>query len=243
LKVELKGKSGIYGFLSKTTGNLYIGSSINLFDRFSDHIYGTQSNIKLQNAINKYNLYDFIFLVFEYRDPKDLIALEQYYLDSLKPEFNILKTTGSSLGFQHSEESKVLMSLAKSGENNPMFGKTFMHSIETKALMSSAQSKLDRTGENNPMFGKIGELNPMFGKVGELNPMFGKTHSKETKLKMSETHGSKIKVINKETNETIIYFSNYKAAEALGCSEATIRNYIKNNKLYKGKYFFIKDSN
>lgn len=41
---------------------------------------------------------------------------------------------------------------------------------------------------------------------------------------MSESIGRKI--IDKETNETITYSSNYKAAEA--CSEGTIRNYNKN---------------
>ena len=52
---------------------------------------------------------------------------------------------------------------------------------------------------------------------------------------------SNVKVINNETNETIVYSSNYKAAEALDCSETTIRNYLKNKKLYKGKYLFLKD--
>jgi group I intron endonuclease len=72
--------------------------------------------------------------------------------------------------------------------------------------------------------------------------MFGQNHSAETLLKMSLAKGSNIQVINKETNETIIYSSNYKAAEALGCSKSTIRNYIKNKKLYKNKYLILKDS-
>lgn len=55
---------------------------------------------------------------------------------------------------------------------------------------------------------------------------------------MSAAIGSKVEVLNIETNETTIYTSNYKAAEALGCSDFTVRNYIKNQKLYKGKYFF-----
>ena len=59
---------------------------------------------------------------------------------------------------------------------------------------------------------------------------------------MSSANGSKVQVINNETNETITYFSNYKAAEALGCSESTVRRYIKNKKLYKGKYLFLKYS-
>jgi len=44
---------------------------------------------------------------------------EQFYLDSLMPEYNILKIAGSSLGFKYTEES-----LAKrSGENNHFFWK------------------------------------------------------------------------------------------------------------------------
>jgi len=119
---ELKGKSGIYGFLSKTSNKLYIGSSNNLNIRINNHIKGTQSNILLQRAINKYNLQDFILIIFEYHDAENLITREQFYLDTLKPEFNILKVAGSLLGFNHSEETKALMSKAKIGKNNPMFG-------------------------------------------------------------------------------------------------------------------------
>lgn len=40
---------------------------------------------------------------------------------------------------------------------------------------------------------------------------------------MIEALGSKAEVFNKDTLETIIYSSNYKAAEAIGCSESTVR--------------------
>src|SRR5690606_1070209 len=79
IKQELKGKSGIYGFLCGITGKLYIGSSINLSNRFSHHTKGTNSNILLQNAINKHNLHNFIFIVFEYCEPGDLISREQFF--------------------------------------------------------------------------------------------------------------------------------------------------------------------
>lgn len=57
---------------------------------------------------------------------------------------------------------------------------------------------------------------------------------------MSESIGSKVEVFNNETLETNIYSSNIKAAEALACSESTIRYYLKRNKPYKGKYLFKK---
>jgi len=58
--------------------------------------------------------------------------------------------------------------------------------------------------------------------------------------KMSEGIGSKVEVFNKDTLETKIYPSNIKAAEALACSESTIRYYLKNSKPFKGKYLFKK---
>lgn len=82
---------------------------------------------------------------------------------------------------------------------------------------------------------KLSEL-----RKGKSSPFLGKTHSEETRKKMSEGIGSKVEVFNKDTLETKIFPSNIKAAEALACSESTIRYYLKHNKPYKGKYLFKK---
>jgi len=42
---------------------------------------------------------------------KKIISREQYYLDLLKPKYNILKTAGSSVGFKYSEATKAQMSI------------------------------------------------------------------------------------------------------------------------------------
>lgn len=105
IRKELKRKSGIYGFLCKTNNKLYIGSSIDLSSRFNNHINGRKSNILLQRAITKYELQDFIFVVFECYEFDKLVIREQFFIDELKPEFNILKTAGSLLGFKHSVET------------------------------------------------------------------------------------------------------------------------------------------
>jgi len=104
-KSELRGKLGIYGFLCKTNNKLYLGSSKSLASRFNSHIKGSQSNILLQRAINKYNLEDFIFIVFEYCEAEQLISREQFYFNELKPEFNILHVAGSVLGYSYPPES------------------------------------------------------------------------------------------------------------------------------------------
>jgi hypothetical protein len=53
-----------------------------------------------------------------------ILEREQFYTDILKPNYNILKIAGNLLGFKHSKETLSKMSLAKSGENNLIHGKT-----------------------------------------------------------------------------------------------------------------------
>lgn len=51
--------------------------------------------------------------IIEYCSPKDLINREQYYLQNLKPAYNILKTEGSLLGFKHSKATIGIIRSAK----------------------------------------------------------------------------------------------------------------------------------
>ena len=56
----------------------------------------------------KYGYSGFTLEILEYCQPTKAVSLaeqEQYYLDLLKPKYNILKTAGSSLGFKHSDEA------------------------------------------------------------------------------------------------------------------------------------------
>jgi len=98
-------------------------------------------------ALLNYGFDKFSLEILEYCDPKFCIQREQYYIDLFKPEYNILPTAGSNLGFKHSEETL-----------NKMKGREF--SIETLAKMSIANK-----GNKNPMFGRTGIKHPMYGKV------------------------------------------------------------------------------
>ena len=111
---ENKGKGGVYRWVNLINGNSYIGSSINLSRRLTDYysIRFLEKEIKKNNSIIyrslvKYGYSSFSLEIIEYCEPKKCIEREQYYLDLLKPEYNILKNAGSSLGFKHSEESKI----------------------------------------------------------------------------------------------------------------------------------------
>lgn len=107
-------------------------------------------------------------------------------------------------GFRHTEESKIKISKATSGENHPMYGKKhkkesigkmsggnhYMYgntlSEKTKAKISEALS-----GENHPMYGKKHREETIEKISGENHHMYGKTHSEETKVKMSEKKSGK----------------------------------------------------
>jgi group I intron endonuclease len=74
------------------------------------NIYHLEKEIKknksmIYRAILKYGYSGFTLEILEYCQPTEAVSREQYYLDLLKPEYNILKTAGSSLGFKHSDET------------------------------------------------------------------------------------------------------------------------------------------
>jgi len=72
--------------------------------------------------------------ILEYCETDILIEREQYYIDLLKPEYNILKIAGSNLRFKHSETTKIKMSMDNAKEKHPFYGKS--RSEETKLRMS-----------------------------------------------------------------------------------------------------------
>lgn len=80
----------------------YIGSSIDIKDRWSAHRRGLIQNKhhsrKLQRHYNKYGINDLVFIILEewvYNNEKEIIAKEQFYIDLLKPYFNMCPIAGS----------------------------------------------------------------------------------------------------------------------------------------------------
>jgi hypothetical protein len=77
----------------------YVGSSIDLASRISDHLLGS-SSILLQRAFEKYGHDNFklIIILIPEATRESVLALEQYLMDTLQPEYNILRVAGSSAG-------------------------------------------------------------------------------------------------------------------------------------------------
>ncbi|MEH1957658.1 NUMOD3 domain-containing DNA-binding protein [Nostoc sp.] len=196
---ELK-QTGIYAIINLDTGKRYIGSTgKNFSHRWSGHISSLRNNKhhspRLQNAWNKYGEDKFEFKILEvvpkeeWVDNKYLMDIEQMYLDTYQPEYNICPTAGSNLGRvwseeyrktmskalkgkRHSEESKQKMSLAKKGipiseeASNKRKSKNHKHSQESLFKMS-----LKKKGSNNPMYGQRGENSKYSKEYSFISPL------------------------------------------------------------------------
>jgi len=131
-------QSGIYKIWSliKDEG-IYIGSAINLHNRKLEHFRrlksGVHPNLLLLRHYKKYGDQDLQFNIIEFCEPLHLIEREQFYIDNIKPYFNICKIAGSTIGRPQSAETRKRRSIALKGR---------IMSEETKFLMSqSAKEK------------------------------------------------------------------------------------------------------
>lgn len=107
-----KGKAAIYRWINKINGKTYVRSSVNLTIRFYKYYSLTQLNTStkrktaIYNALLKYGFKNFKLEILEYcAEGVDPVEREQYFLDLLKPEYNILQKAGSLLGFRHKAET------------------------------------------------------------------------------------------------------------------------------------------
>lgn len=90
--------SGIYEIRNVITNDFYIGSSRNCGKRFSTHYrelkLGIHDNSKLQNSWNKYGETNFYFSTLIECDVDSLFQVEQQYINTLNPQFNIAREVG-----------------------------------------------------------------------------------------------------------------------------------------------------
>lgn len=215
---ETKELSGIYMVLNKETLSYYIGSaSTGRFNsRFTSHlIYLTGSKV-VKNSVKKYGLHNFCFIVLELfpevvnqENNKKLLDLEDFYLKSLLPDYNILTEAGSSFGYKHSEVTRINMKANYSEARRKQIGDLNRgKSLSLETIEAIRKSALTREKRN-------------YTEQGILNM---KKNSKS--------------IIVKELNNTVYgeFNSIVETAEALNCSTKTIQRTLKSpSKLLKGR--------
>lgn len=179
----------------------------------------------IYSAILKYGDSNFEFEILEYCAPAMVIEREQLYIDSSKPEYNILKFAGSSLGKKSTEETKIKMSEAhKKIDHCGRFLKGHKHTEETLAKLRgrkhSEEAKIRMSEAHNPTRFKPGQM----------------------RVEGAGKPSQKLEVFDNKTNLTTAYESISEAALALYIKPSRISTYLRNNqkKPYKGRYIFKK---
>lgn len=145
--------AGVYVIENKINGHQYVGSSVNIEKRWKDHIYlldkKQHTSSHLQYAWIKYGAEAFQFNILEVCDgiKVTLLAREQYYIDTLKPAYNISPTAGSTLGIKFTSEVRAKMSAAKRGTKPSQQCLANSHNPEANAKRSEALKGVKRCAE------------------------------------------------------------------------------------------------
>lgn len=101
---------GIYKIENTLTKDCYVGSSVNIKNRWSRHTKDLKNNKHhcryLARAVSKYGFENFKFeILLELADHSNLLKWEQIWMDALKPVYNTAPIAGSNIGVKHSQET------------------------------------------------------------------------------------------------------------------------------------------
>ncbi len=262
-------QSGIYQIRNLIDGKLYIGSTSDFQRRkkqhFNDLLNNCHCNIRLQRAINKYGIGNFVFEILEKANyDENIVKLENHYMQILNSKqhgYNIANASFGDTLTNHPNREKIKQKISKTlleknskltneerkqkwgrcGNKNGMFGKT--HSPEVKNKLS-AMHKGNKYSAGRHMPIEQREMLSRLAKerTGSKNSFFGKKHTEETKRKIGASRVGKspsnIKIV---VIDGVEYAGLNDAAEKTGIKGSTIwhRIHSKNQKyinyFYKAK--------
>jgi group I intron endonuclease len=114
----------------------------------------------IYKAILKYGYANFKLEILEYCDTNTVLLREQYYIDLLKPEYNILSRAGSSFGYKHTSDTLKKFSVRKISDitraNLAKAATKRILSKETKAKISLAKKGIKLSDETKAKLSAIG---------------------------------------------------------------------------------------
>lgn len=159
------------------------------------------------------SLQNFTLEILEYCEQgTNPVVRELYYLDLLKPEYNVLEQAGSSLGFKHNEETLKF------------FNTDRKVSEETKQNLSLAATGRILTEEDKK-------------KISDARK--GINLSDETRAKISAAaitlRGVSVTVKNINTNEELEFTTLTEAGKFINVTRTAVKKYLDTGKLIKNQ--------
>jgi GIY-YIG catalytic domain len=143
IKKMTEKRPGVYLWYNKTKNHYYVGSGISLYKRLSKYYqesylnYPSHYDLPIVRAIAKYGLDNFILVILDYPIKSRIHESEQYFIDTLRPYYNIRQVAGFRSGAPIirqpiSEEHRMKLSLRR-GANHHNYG--LKRSSEVISLM------------------------------------------------------------------------------------------------------------
>lgn len=237
---ENKNKSGIYRWVNKFNNNTYVGSGQDLAKRLGLYFKSSELNRfkrPIHSALLKYGHENFQLEILEYVSNKeDLIKREQFYIDSLTPEYNILKVAYSLAGYKHTDKTKANLKL-KALERGVAVIVWNIETYESLDFLSlSAAAEFLKTSSTRVRIGmEKGALINSLYLVTEPGVDF--PYESLAKIRAKGT----IKVLNTTTDEVSVFKNQSEAAKFIGISRAGLSLSIKNKSLVKDVFLASKD--
>lgn len=149
-------KSGIYGIKNKLDHKIYVGKSKNIKRRWSGHRSNLKRKVKrkdtnryLWNAVQKYGLENFEFIILEELPiDEDIFKIRELhwmdYYNSYNTDFGYNLRRDSKTSMIVHDDTKALISQAVKGENNPNYGNKWTD--EQKKYMSELKKEGYKNG-------------------------------------------------------------------------------------------------
>lgn len=249
---ELWKKSGIYCIVNTDNQKKYVGSSKNLYQRLQKHRAYLRKNMhenqKLQNSWNKHGEDKFQYFILEFCPVEKLISREQFYIDTIKPWYNI---TLKVERLEMSEESRVKMS--KSRKEGFIKGTVklyqekpiFQYSLEGHYIQGfkSIKEAAEKTGVTRSSINRF--LEGKYRKGGNFLWSLTKEDSIPPYIKAPKDNSymnKSVEVFDLTTNTTIIYDSLTNFSKSIGKNYVSIRHALVHKYPYQKRYM-IKYSN
>ena len=237
---------GIYKITNNINGKIYIGQSIDIKERWKQHLYKAYNkkeigyNSAIHQAFRKYGIDNFSFEIIELCEKEKLDEKEIYWIEKL----NTLSPQGYNIlpGGQKCRKINRQLFCSECGKEISKDNKSGLcrSCVQTKVLITK-EELYEKLLENNGNFTKVGDFygltdNAIRKKCKNFNlPYHSSDYKQENK---KNPYKKKVAQINKDTKEIIcIHESIASAARAVGVSKGSHITEVCQGKL-KSAYGF-----